>query len=49
VIVLPHADRLTDNICSCLEHFVRIIKENPFFIERLSDESVITDHFDDQS
>ena len=44
VVVFPHIDRLTDDICTCLENFVEIITSNPFYIELLSDESTIENH-----
>ncbi len=41
VVVFPHVDRLTDEVCGSLEKFVELITANPYFVETLSDESTV--------
>jgi hypothetical protein len=45
VVVLPDVAQLTSSICGCLDHFVRIITENPIYVEILNEESTIENYF----
>lgn len=45
VIVLPNLEQTTLEICSCLEHFVDLISNNPIYVEILRDTSSLIDQF----
>jgi len=45
VVVFPVLDRLTDEICDCLEAFVKLITSNPDYVRSLSDKATLYDHF----
>ena len=45
VIVFPRLDETTKEICSCLEHFVDLITNNPIYVEILRDTSSLIDQF----
>lgn len=45
VVVIPDIAQLTSQICHCLDHFVKIITENPIYIEMLNDTSTIQNFY----
>jgi len=45
VVVLPDVAETTSQICSCLAHFVKIITENPVYVEILNEASTIENYF----
>ncbi len=45
VVVLPDIVQLTVDICNCLDHFVKVITENPVYVEMLDDTSTIADYY----
>jgi len=45
VVVLPDLPQFTLEICNCLDQFVRIITENPVYVEMLDDSSTIQNYF----
>ncbi len=46
VVLMPDVAQLTREICSCLNHFVEIITENPNYVEMLSDTSTIQNFYE---
>lgn len=46
VVVLPDLVALTTSACEGFELFVKLIKENPVYVEILSDESTVVQYFD---
>lgn len=46
VVVLPDLVSLTNGICEGFEHFVKLVKENPVYVEILSDESTVVNYYD---
>ena len=45
VVVLPDVVELTSQVCSCLGQFVKMITENPVYVEMLNDTSTIENYF----
>jgi hypothetical protein len=45
VVVVPDIVELTSQVCSCLTQFVKIIIENPVYVEMLNDTSTIENYF----
>ena len=48
VIVCPNIKETTEKICSCLEHFVDLITNNPVYVEILKDTSSLIDQFQEK-
>jgi hypothetical protein len=45
VVVLPDVVELTSQVCSCLAQFVKMITENPVYVEMINDTSTIENYF----
>lgn len=45
VVVLPDIPQLTSQVCNCLGQFVKMITENPVYVEMLNDTSTIENFF----
>lgn len=48
VVVLPNIEKLTNNLCYGLEHFVELVTQNPVYGSMLSDKATILHHFDQE-
>jgi hypothetical protein len=46
VVVFPNVEVLTTQICDCLDRFVKIVTENPVYVEILNDKSTIINFFE---
>ena len=48
VVIIPDVAQLTTELCNCLDLFVKIITDNPIYIEMLNDTSTIENFYDSQ-
>jgi hypothetical protein len=45
IVVLPHMEQFTNEICDCLTNFVDVVTKNPVYFEILNDKATIIDYF----